>query len=63
MMCFQERGVKKIRKSTHEGISKAAKMNPIMHFFGEYVRRVDFTGNVLDRNGLILYPFSDRVLA
>jgi hypothetical protein len=35
MLCFQERGVKKIRKPTHEGITKAVKMNSIVHFFGE----------------------------
>ena len=38
-------------------------MGTVAHFFGEDVGRIDFTGNVLDCNCLVLDPFTSRVLA
>jgi hypothetical protein len=58
MMRVQERSVEKIGEPRHEGVPKTTKLGPIMHFFCEDVRRIDFTGNMLNRYCLVLNLFA-----
>ncbi len=36
-------------------------MGAVMHFLGENICRIDFTGNVIDYNGFVLDPFANRI--
>ncbi len=38
-------------------------MGAVTHFLGKNIRRIDFTGNMLDCNGLVLDPFANRIFA
>ena len=42
----------KIRKTGHEGVPETSEVHTAMHFFGEYVSRIDLPGNVLDVKSL-----------
>jgi hypothetical protein len=37
------------------------KMGAITHLFGENIRRINFAGNMLDFDGLVLDPFANRI--
>ncbi len=38
-------------------------MGAITHFLGENIHIIDFTGNVLDCNGPVLDPITNRIFA
>ena len=38
-------------------------MGAVMHFLGENIHRIDFTGIVLDCDGFVLDPFANRIFA
>ena len=50
-------------EAAHEGVPQAAVVHAILHFLGEDVTGVDFSGNVEDVDCTVLNPFTGAVLA
>ncbi len=47
--------VHKIRKTGHErGVPETSEVRIMVHFFGEYVSRIDLPGNMLDMKSVVL---------
>ncbi len=57
-----ERSITEVGQATHEGVSEAADMNAIPHFFSENVFQICLSGNMLVGYCLVMNPFANRVL-
>ncbi len=55
--------VQKIRKTGHEGVPETSEVHTAMHFFGEYVSRIDLPRNMLDVKSVVLDPLPNQVFA
>jgi hypothetical protein len=55
--------VQKVREMGHERVPETAEVHAIVHFLGENVSRIDFSGNMLDLKSLVLHPFVNGVFA
>ncbi len=62
-MSNEDRVVHKIRKTGHEGVPATSKVRTVVHFFGEYVSRIDLPGNMLNVMSVVLDPLPDIVFA
>ncbi len=63
VMSFQEQSCEKVQKPRHEGVLEPMEMGAITHLLGENIRRINFTGDMLDCDGLVLDPFPNRFFA
>ncbi len=47
----------------HEGVAKATEVSVILHFFSEDIRRIYFSRNMLNGDGVVGLGFPNRSLA
>ena len=55
--------VVEVAEAAHEGVLQTAEVRAILHFLGEDVTWVDFSGDVKDGDCTVLHPFPGAFLA
>jgi hypothetical protein len=62
VMDSQNRIMKTVRETSHEGIPKLAEVSTIVNFFSKDVGGIDFASNIKNLWRVILDPFPNGVL-